>query len=360
MHSNNTKHILGIMSGSSLDGLDLALCSFSNQDGQIKWKLVHQAFYPLDESLKNKLSKGTDLNLKEMYACEAHFCKIVADAVLAFEGFAEADLIASHGHTIVHLPNQNITVQLGNGGLISSLTNKDVVSDFRIQDVGLGGEGTPLVPIAERDLFPGYKYYLNLGGIANLSTNHLGRWQAFDVGPFNQVLNHFSKKLGQEYDDRGNLASMGKLADRCMVELNKEAFFSKLPPKSLDNNWIKNTWIPNIEGMGLRPIDVLHNYVNFMVNKIGEVCKMEEEGAKLLLSGGGAKNDYFVRLLRAELEKKGIEVEMPTEIILDYKEAILMAYLGYLRAIEELNILKSVTAAKASVSAGAYYLAPKS
>lgn len=357
--TEKTFKVIGAMSGSSLDGIDLSLCHFKITSDGLSWELIKSDCVPFDESLQNKLTKGIFQSALDLEQLDVDFCKTLALAVQNFCNPDEYDILASHGHTLYHKPDKDMTIQIGNGGRLSSYLMHDVISDFRVQDVCLDGEGTPLVAIAERDLFDGYDYYLNLGGIANLSISNQDQWQAYDICPCNQVLNFLANKKGYAFDTDGKIAEQGSLNQGFLDQLLTEPYFSKTAPKSLDNNWIKSEWIPKVETSQLNVEDKMCTYVHLIAKTINDQIPEDAQNSKLLLSGGGGKNLFLVKILKELLEKKSVSLIIPEEEIINFKEAILMAYLGFLRMQESTNILSEVTGARSNVSAGALYLAPR-
>jgi len=350
---NATLNVLGVMSGSSLDGFDLALCSFESND----WSLLASHFSPIKSELKSKLGLGINQDARAFIELDHMVSNAFVEAIKSFQDkhSMTIDLIAIHGHTMIHEPQNGLTKQLGNGGYIASKTGIAVAADFRIQDIAQGGVGTPLVPIAERTLFTGKQHYLNLGGIANISHNNNGKWEAYDVCPCNQVLNYFAEKEGMPYDKNGVIAAKGLVHQPRLQQWLQLEYLDKAPPKSLDNNWIKQQWIPELETADLSNEVSLCTYVHFIATAIAKCLEAYPAEDQVFVTGGGAYNDFLIESIKSYVQQ---ELVIADAQIIDYKEAILMSYLGYLRFNEQINILNEVTGAKQELSAGAIYLAP--
>ncbi|MEZ5197195.1 MAG: anhydro-N-acetylmuramic acid kinase [Bacteroidales bacterium] len=259
------------------------------------------------------------------------------------------DFISSHGHTVFHQPEKGFTLQIGSGQAISDLLNLPVVFDFRTLDVQLGGQGAPLVPIGDKLLFGDYAACLNFGGIANISYEREKKRIAFDICPFNMVLNHYARKLGFEYDDNGSLALSGRTHFELLKTLNELAYYHQEPPKSLGREWVEKFVIPLIDALNLPTADVLRTFADHIVFQLEEVLKGIQAG-RILITGGGAKNSYIVNQLQAKMDS---ELVIPQELLVDYKEALVFAFLGVLRRRNEINCLSSVTGASRDSSSGA-------
>lgn len=342
--------ILGVMSGSSLDGLDMAVVAIEGRS----FDLLHAVTAPLPPSLILRLKKYADLSVAEYILLERDYTDFVAEAVNDFLTAVSSDvaLIGLHGHTVAHIPAERITVQLGNGGRLASLTNIDVITDFRIQDVAKGGEGTPLASLVDLHLFKGYDCYLNLGGIANITNVTDTDPIAYDICPCNQLLNFLSNKFFDlPYDDGGSIARKGNIQDDITIETNKIEYWAQAPPKSLDNNWIKNEFLP-LASLAGDPTDVLATMTDWVASQIA--ANIPPRAKKVLVTGGGAYNNFLLELIE---EKSGTQLTVPTKHIVDYKESILMAYLAYCRLEGQQNVLRAVTKASSDSIAGAHYKA---
>jgi len=344
--------IAGVMSGSSLDGLDVALVRFDQEKQD--WTLLESHAQEYSEEwvdrLRNyyTLSSTAYVQLKYDYS---HLIGSLLREILDRSAY-EVDYISFHGHTLLHHPEKGFTEQIGNGGIIASLTSLPTLVDFRNQDIALGGVGTPLAPLVDRELFKGFDYYLNLGGIANVTNIVDGNITAYDLCPCNQVLNYYSLQVGHPYDDGGQMARSGQYIQSIADYLETFDFWSRPAPKSLDNNWIRTQFIPNIpEG---RSQDVLHTYVVWMARCIATQLDIKTE-CKMLVTGGGAHNTFFMEELRALVSPEGCTIESVDKAIIDYKEAILMALLAKNYLTDQTNVLSQVTGASRDSIGGALY-----
>lgn len=345
--------IAGVMSGSSLDGLDIAIVEYnSNNSWDLLWTYDQAYSEEWVERLKNyqELSAVKYITLKSDYS--KYISNLLLEAFALFKG--KIDYVSFHGHTLMHLPDKGITEQIGNGGILAARLGISTITDFRIQDVIKGGVGTPLAPLVELNLFKGYDYYLNLGGIANItSIKSEGDISAYDVCPCNQVLNYFSNKVGKAYDDSGSLARKGAKDTALINFLDTVSYFQLDPPKSLDNNWIMEEFVPKIPSGNVE--DILHTYCNWMAKCIADEVAEIKESTSLMVSGGGAHNVYFMECLQISLAKKNCNLFIPSKKIIDYKEAILMSLMAYKYLQGEKNVLSSVTGASSDSIGGALY-----
>ncbi len=346
--------VIGVMSGSSLDGIDICCVSFDPSDWT--WSLESGITVTLPEHIKLGLSEITSATPWILAELESKYSQFMAQSLLTYmeSNEVEPDAIGIHGHTILHSPQWKTSWQLINGGMVTSLCQVPVVCDFRNQDMALGGQGTPMAVIADRDLFPGYDYYINLGGIANISCHHLGQWMAFDLCPCNQLLNHYSQLLGMLYDSHGRLASDGRINGQLLSELLTDGYLASPPPKSIDNTWIKETVIPSIDKYDLTPTDTLRTLVEYVITVIHN--NLREASCSVLVTGGGAYNSFMMELLRNKCAEKGSKIMIPDSELIDYKEAILIAYCAALRLLKKPNFVSSATGASTDVIGGALYL----
>lgn len=344
--------VAGVMSGSSLDGLDIAVVEFGDSG---EWQILWTTERSYSSWWVERLKEYRTLTAQEYIVLKADYGKYIGNMLVdVFKEYGRAiDYVSFHGHTLMHLPSQGITEQIGNGGIIAAITGVPTITDFRIQDVTKGGVGTPLAPIVELNMFEGYDYYLNLGGIANLSKVYENRDViAYDVCPCNQVLNHYSNLLGKEYDKGGEIARTGKYNSDLETYLNSIDYFRFSAPKSIDNNWIIHNVIPGFPEAD--PKDILHSYCHWMAQCIGN----EIEGGKdtqLMVSGGGAHNTFFMECLREALSDKNCTLTIPSDQIINYKEAILMSLLAWKYMRHEVNVLAQVTGATSDSIGGALY-----
>ncbi len=345
--------VLGLMSGSSLDGLDLAVCDFHYENHQlINWDLIEAKTTPLPYMLREFLFEPLKLSEQDLLKLEQDLTVFFIDEIKSVNVHKpKIELIGSHGHTVQHLPKQKITRQLGDVRLIAEATKITTVGDFRQQDIIAGGVGTPMAPLADRDLYPGFDYYLNIGGIANISYRQKGIWKAFDLFPANQILNYFAAKEGLEYDKDGDLAEEGNLSRDLLNFLLSHPYIEKLPPKSLDNNEVKTKWIQQMESFKLSVRDYLFTYCEFfalMLQKTFAEAGIIE--GTIMVTGGGAYNKYLIDKCQAHNPK--IKFSPASDDTINYKEAILIAYAALLKKLERPNFISSVTGASHDVIGG--------
>ncbi len=380
------------MSGSSLDGLDLAYVHLQEKaatgKGPKSWEytLVHTSCYPYPESWRQRLAGAPGLSALEYQLLHAEYGSYLGEQVLRFiEEFGlhfQVQLIASHGHTAFHLPARKMTAQLGDGAALAAVTRINVVSDLRSMDLALGGQGAPIVPIGEKLLLPGYGLFLNLGGIANVSKGGI----AFDICPANRVLNSLAALEGLAFDADGALASTGQADPGLLKQLNALEYYNKPWPKSLANEFGTGTVLPLVLAAGLSTADALRTYVEHITAQVkrgvevllpaagaafgtgagavsgaaaelGKVVAGEPvAGTRLLATGGGAHNSFLIHRLREELSSIGVEIVVPDQQLTDYKEALVMALIGVLRWREENNVMASVTGASRDSIGGAVYI----
>lgn len=347
-------NVIGVMSGTSLDGVDLVYTtlSFSN-----KWsyKVHYSETIPYTEYWHSTLSKSVYLEkaallkLDEEYTNE--LAKIISDFINK-NNITAIDAICSHGHTALHEPQNNYTLQIGNLSKIAKLLNETVVCDFRVQDVQFGGQGAPLVPIGDRLLFSEYDYCLNLGGFSNISFEENKKRIAFDISPVNTVLNLYANKLNLAYDDKGQIAKKGNINVSLLVELNNLNYYSKKHPKSLGVEFVNTEILPIINQYKIKTEDILRTFTEHVAIQISNVIKKEK--SSLLITGGGAYHDFLINRIKHFLPNTNIII--PDRIILEFKEALVFALLGILRLRNENNTLCSVTGAKQDHSSGNIFI----
>ncbi len=339
------------MSGTSLDGVDLALIHFT-KDNQWNFEIIHAVTIPYPHDLKKKLEEAINFDQKGLEELNERYTGYLAEIISGFlkkHGITNLDAVCSHGHTIKHEPEKKYTLQIGNLPQLASQLNLKVVCDFRVQDVALGGQGAPLVPVGDELLFPEYDYCLNLGGFANISTVKEGKRIAYDICPVNIVLNKLTEKLGFPYDDEGKIAASGSIIPELLKRLNALPFYTKLPPKSLGLEWVTATIFPLVENSGHKPEDLLCTFTEHVAMQLAENFR---EGASVLTTGGGTFNSYLLKRL-AHYRK--IEIVIPAREVIEYKEALIFGLLGVLKLRGEINCLRSVTGAKKDHSSGMIY-----
>ena len=357
--------VIGLMSGSSLDGLDVAFVHLQERAAR-SWdfQFIHTACYAYPAEWRERLAGAVGLSARDYLLLHAEYGRWLGERVLEFvaaHGLEyQVQLIASHGHTVFHFPGQRMTAQLGDGAAIAVVTGINVVSDLRAMDVALGGQGAPIVPIGEKLLLAGYDLFLNLGGIANISTGAgaVGGTGpvAFDVVPANRVLNELAGDAGLPFDKDGLLAASGMVDAGLLASLNALPYYGLGYPKSLGNEFGLEVVLPLVRGAGLEVRDALRTYVEHIVEQIARAVEMLGSKGKMLVTGGGAHNGFVVGELRERLAASGVEVVVPEAALVDYKEALVMALIGLLRLREENNVLASVTGASRDSIGGAVWI----
>lgn len=335
MGKNIKYRVLGVMSGTSLDGIDLAICTFTKKENW-EFKIEKQATIKYSDYWKNRLENLHTKNKKIITTTDVEYGAFLGKKIIAFLDNEKVDFIASHGHTIFHQPENKYTLQIGDGKTIAKTTGITTINDFRILDVSLGGQGAPLVPIGDLHLFPNYKYCINLGGFANISIKKESEITAFDICPVNIVLNQVCKELNIDYDNNGDIAKKGKLVPKLIQQLNQLSFYEKIPPKSLGREWVEKQIIPLI--INQKTEDTLHTFCEHIAIQIGKQLK----GNTALFTGGGVFNQYLMTRIQ---HYSTSEITIPNQEIIEYKEALIFAFLGVLRTRNEVNCLQSVTGA---------------
>lgn len=350
-------NVIGTMSGTSLDGLDIAYCSFEFSNNKWDFKINETQTIEFPNNLKENLESAIKMNGLDLMITDNSFGNFIGLSIKDFISNKnikrkEIDCIASHGHTVFHQPEINLTTQIGNGANISSATNLPVICDFRTADISLGGQGAPLVPIGDKLLFSEYDYCINLGGIANISFEENSHRIAFDICPVNIVLNKLSQNLGFEYDKHGKIAKSGKIDSNLLNQLNDLNYYHESAPKSLGIEWIKNKVIPIINSSNCSIENKLRTFVEHIAFQLSE--NINGENKSILLTGGGTLNTFLADRIKANTNNNII---IPNEQIIDFKEALIFAFLGVLRLRNETNCLKSVTGASSDNIGGCIYQA---
>ena len=345
-------NIIGLMSGTSLDGIDIALCHFSRISGAWDYNIVRAHTYDYSNDWRKRLNNAEHLSGLDLCLLDIELGQLTAAYVSDFLNGARVDAIASHGQTIFHQPEKRLTVQLGSAAEIAALTQHTVVCDFRTLDVALGGHGAPLVPIGDKLLFGKYGCCLNLGGFANISfDNDADERLAFDVCPVNIVINNLVQEKGVSFDKDGQIASTGTIHPDLLNSLNKLSYYDKIGPKSLGKEWVIDVILPVLNSCHITLEDKLRTfYEHAVVQLTNNIGKLKGE---ILVTGGGTHNVFFMELLKQTLPNRII---VPDKLIVDYKEALIFAFLGLLRLENQINCLRSVTGAQRNSICGAVYL----
>ncbi|GIV41182.1 MAG: anhydro-N-acetylmuramic acid kinase [Vicingaceae bacterium] len=353
---------IGIMSGTSLDGLDLALCEFYSEHSGWSFKILASRTVEYEPHWRQFLQNSMTLTGKELIELDINYGRWIAlqiDNFLHSEGFNanQIDVIGSHGHTVFHAPEKSISLQIGHGAVISAMTNIDVVTSFRSMDVAMGGQGAPLVPVGDKLLFGQYDACLNLGGFANISFDLDGKRIGFDICPVNIILNYIAVKNGYNFDKDGKLATDGEIIQDLFYELENLNFYSLDPPKSLSKEWLEKNVLPLVERylIDYPTNDIMETIYRHIVSQIKKItCKYHL--SSVMVTGGGIKNNYLRTLLQSV---DNVEFIVPERQLVDFKEALVFAFLALLNKLNQPNVWSSVTGSICDHIAGAYFKAPK-
>jgi len=350
---NTSYCVIGIMSGTSLDGLDIAYCHFNKIEDRWSYEIIKATTIPYSIEWKDRLSRAAHLLSLEFSLLHNEYGRYIGRCINKFisENKVDVDFISSHGHTVFHQPEKYLSVQIGSGAMIAAETHKKVICDFRALDVAYQGQGAPLVPIGDEMLFAEYGSCLNIGGFANISYQKIHKRIAFDVCPANIILNHFAKNAGFEFDKNGHIAKSGNCNNELMNLLNKLPFYALNHPKSLGKEWLEDDFLPIIYSHKICNEDYLRTLTEHIALQIAS--EINKSGAKkVLVTGGGAFNTFLIELIQSSCKSA---IEIPSADVINYKEALIFAFLGVLRERNENNCLKSVTGAIANNCGGAIY-----
>lgn len=298
-----------------------------------------------------KTKNGIHLSSIELSELNIEYTNLLGNIISEFiakNDISNLDAVCSHGHTILHQPENGFTLQIGNLPEIAKITNQKMVCNFRVQDVLFGGQGAPLVPIGDKILFSEFDYCLNLGGFSNISFEENNERIAFDISPVNTVLNFYANTFGLEYDDKGKISESGNVNLELLDELNKLEFYQKSYPKSLGFEFVQEIILPLLENHPISVEDKMRTFTEHIAFQIGEI--LQTKTGKLLISGGGVYNDFLIDRIKNHLPKT--EIIIPDEKTIKFKEALIFALLGVLKLRNEVNVLASVTGAKQNHSSG--------
>ena len=345
-----TFRALGLMSGTSLDGLDICCVSFEKtESGKWSFEIENAETIPYSEDWEFKLRNSIQLHSEELLALNSDYGFYLGEKTKNFiENYSvkNIDLIASHGHTVFHQPQKKFTLQIGDGRAIKILNKIPVVYDFRSQDVLMGGNGAPLVPIGDELLFSEFDACLNIGGFCNISFKKDGKRIAFDICPVNIVLNKFAQSLGKNYDENGDFARTGKVNFEALTLLNSLNFYQENPPKSLGIEWVNENILPILNDEDSE--NVLATFTEHAAFQIAEVFN-KNQLSKVLFTGGGTYNSYLIERIKSKTQT---EIFIPESKIIDFKEALIFAFMGVLRVNNEINVLSSATGSTLDHSSG--------
>lgn len=359
--------VIGLMSGSSTDGLDIIYAHFQETGGKWNYEIVAADCYGYTTALAEQLQQSVRLSAIEYHLLHTAYGHYIGEQVNKFIDTHnlqhKVHLVASHGHTSFHIPGKKMTAQLGDGAAIAAVTGLPVVSDLRAMDVAFGGQGAPIVPIGQKLLFPQHDLFLNIGGIANISCKKEDRYVAFDVCPANRILNLLVEEKNMQYDEEGKIAASGEVNTTLLDKLNALDYYNQQPPKSLSNTFGTDIVLPLIHQQGISLEDALRTYVEHIVLQIkrsitslSDNSLLTTDYSPILITGGGALNTFLTSRLQNELAPLGIEILLPEKNIIEYKEALIMALIGILRWREEYNVLATATGAARSSIGGALWI----
>ena len=330
---------IGLMSGTSLDGLDICYVKFQKA-AHWTFEILHAETVPYDAVWEAKLKNATTLSAEHLLALNSEYGFYLGEKVSEFIAkfkIEKRDVIGSHGHTVFHQPEKSFTTQIGDGRAIKIKTNIPVVYDFRMQDVLLGGNGAPLVPIGDRLLFSDFEACVNLGGFSNVSFDLNEKRVAFDICPVNIVLNRLASNFGKKYDEYGNLARSGKFNKDLFEQFNALDFYKNPFPKSLGAEWVQENIDPLLEGIS--PEESLQTFTQHAAAQIVAIIN-DFKLKNVLFTGGGAYNSYLLELIQGQTDA---EINVPEKQIIEYKEALIFAFMAVLKLRGENNVLSSAT-----------------
>jgi anhydro-N-acetylmuramic acid kinase len=353
MNSIQKYKVIGLMSGTSLDGVDIACCTFT-VDGGWKFTIERAETITYTPAWRKKLSEAHTLSAEELLALDVAYGKYLGELVVTFikkQKVRGVHFIASHGHTVFHQPKNGFTLQIGNGNAIHAATNLPVICDFRSLDVIRGGQGAPLVPAGDKILFAEYDSCLNLGGIANLSHEHKKNRTAFDVCFLNMGLNYLAQQAGKKYDAAGGMASNGEVNITLLKKLDKVYAKIKAKRPSLGRELFEKEIQSLLADKKISIKDKLRTFTESAAKEIVVALLEIGKNKTVLCTGGGALNTFLIYRM-VELSGDDLTFVIPEPDILHFKEALVFALLGVLRIRNEANCLKNVTGASQDSSSG--------
>ncbi len=350
---DKTYRVIGIMSGTSMDGVDLAYCHFTLQQGHWSYQIVAAETIPFNQTWITRLTELPHQPALAYAKTDVFLGKYLGQLAQAFiaKNKLQVDLIASHGHTIFHQPQQGFTAQIGSGAAIHAETNLPVVCDFRSVDVMLGGQGAPLVPIGDALLFQAFDACLNLGGFSNISFNHEQQRLAFDISPCNIVMNPMAQQLGLPFDDGGKLAASGEVHQQLLHALNQLDYYQSTQAKSLGLEWVQQQFWPIVGNHQLPVEDLLATFNKHIAGQIAHIIN-QHQFSSVLVTGGGTYNHHLIKSIE-QLTQTPLQI--PSKLVIDFKEALIFAFLGVLKIRNEYNCLRSVTGALKDHVGGCLY-----
>jgi anhydro-N-acetylmuramic acid kinase len=347
-------NIVGVMSGTSLDGIDIAFCSFEKKNNHWQYTINHAETFSYNEEWLKRLQNASHDDALTFNLLHIEYGQLIGTLIknIAKQHHLHPKYVASHGHTIFHQPEKQLTIQIGSGAAIAAASGVTTICDFRSLDVALGGQGAPLVPIGDALLFNDFDACLNIGGISNISYQHLDNRIAYDISPANMILNYLAHEKGYTFDQDGALAKSGKLTLDLFNTLNKLPFYYQESPKSLGREWIYTSILPILDSFSIPVEDKLNTFVEHIAFQIGKIISVQKF-KNVLVTGGGAKNKFLMERLQHYAIPTPLII--PDEKTIDYKEALIFAFLGLLRINFINNCLQSVTGASKDNCGGCIY-----
>jgi anhydro-N-acetylmuramic acid kinase len=351
-------NVVGVMSGTSMDGIDLAHCTIEENNNTWSYKINTATTINYDEKWRLRLSKLRTQSAYNFVRTDRYYGEYIGLLIKDFlkSNNLTADLISSHGHTIFHQPENNLTTQIGDGNAISAVTGIPSVTNFRAMDVVLGGQGAPLVGIGDSLLFSEYQMCLNIGGFANISATVNGKQVAYDICPANILLNRIAREFDLEFDEDGKIAETGKIDYDLLAELNAIPYYSQPYPKSLGREWINQNFWNIVRECKIEKEDKMKTLVDHIANQIGmNIDKLAGDDAskvKVLATGGGVLNPVLIDYIKSNTDA---EIVVPDKLLINYKEALVFALMGVLRVQNKVNVLASFTGADADSISGSLH-----
>ena len=353
---NSTTYLmLGVMSGTSLDGVDLAYVRFTKTQNW-EYELLACETIAYDEDWVARLREAVVFSKEELVDLDKEYTAYLAQLIQDFRArnpLKHIDAIASHGHTILHQPAKGLTYQIGNRSELARLCEKLVVCDFRVEDVALGGQGAPLVPIGDQLLFHKYDACLNIGGFANLSFQNGEERIAFDICSANIVLNQLTREFGEPFDRGGAIARKGTVSPELLAALNELPYYKETGPKSLGLEWVKAKIFPILNASDASVEDLIATFTQHIAVQLAQTfAQLPVTKNGILVTGGGAYNKHLIAITQNLVQHKLI---VPEASLIEFKEALIFAFMGVLRLRNTNNVLKCVTGASKNHCAGLLY-----
>lgn len=350
--------VIGLMSGTSLDGVDIVFCTFRLANNKWSFRIKKAETYTYNKQWQHRLKTIHTVDAQTLAATDAelgvYFGKLIKEFITKHK--LKPQLISSHGHTVFHQPHNGFTTQIGSGAHIAAITLVETVCDFRSKDVALGGQGAPLVPVGDKLLFGNYDFCLNLGGIANISFEKNKKRIAFDICPVNMALNQLAAEAGKAFDKGGAIAAEGTINAALLKKLNALAFYRTSPPKSIGKEWYLKYVNGLISDKKISLPDRMRTVVEHIAVQIVNELENSANKKSLLVTGGGAHHTFLMQCLKEKAGSK-IKIIIPGRELVNFKEALIFALLGVLRVRNEINVLRSVTGAKQNNTGGTIYSA---